>query len=65
MTTDTEDERRSWSVHTAPGGLKFYFDLRTLRSQWAKPEALMTPEERHMLRTDWSICTRADEKQFY
>lgn len=45
-----------WTEHTAPDGRKYYFNAKTGKSSWEKPEELMSEEEKAKSR--WGLGWR-------
>ncbi|CAE8669075.1 unnamed protein product, partial [Polarella glacialis] len=54
-----------WSEHQTGDGRKFYHNEETQTSQWEKPEALMSQEERSVNTASWRQYRIWDGRVFY
>lgn len=59
-----QEEKKQWTAHKAANGLTYYFNSKTKKSQWEKPECLMTDDEK-INESDWIEYNTAEGKVFY
>jgi len=59
-----EGDKNDWKIKTHANGLLFYFNTKTKKSQWEKPDVLKTAEEL-LNSTDWQEQTTSEGKTFY
>lgn len=59
------DKAEDWQVMTAENGVQYYYNKKTKKVLWQKPEILKNEEEKVHIPSEWTEHTTADGRVFY